>query len=47
MAHSREYFEVLHNQHWDLTSTVANVMTLIGAVGFSVLGARRELFFRA
>jgi exosortase/archaeosortase family protein len=46
MAHSREYFEVLHNQYWDLTSTVANIMTLIGVVGFSVLGARRELFSR-
>jgi exosortase/archaeosortase family protein len=47
MAHSREYFEVLHNQYWDLTSTIANVVTMIGAVGFSVLGARRELFSRA
>jgi exosortase/archaeosortase family protein len=47
MAHSHEYFEVLHNQYWDLTSTIANIMTMISATGFSVLGARRELFSRA
>jgi exosortase/archaeosortase family protein len=47
MAHSREYFEVLHNQYWDLTSTIANVLTVIVVVGISVLGARREIFSHA
>jgi len=47
MAHSRQYFEVLHNQYWDLTSTIANVLTVVVVVGFSVLGARREIFSHA
>jgi exosortase/archaeosortase family protein len=44
VAHSREYYELFHNQYWDVTSAVANVLTMAAAVGFSVLGARRELF---
>jgi exosortase/archaeosortase family protein len=47
VAHSREYYELFHNQYWDVTSAVANILTMAAAVGFSVLGARRELFSRA
>jgi exosortase/archaeosortase family protein len=47
VAHSREYYEVFHDQYWDLTSAIANVVTMAAASGFSVLGARRELFSRA
>jgi exosortase/archaeosortase family protein len=47
VAHSREYYELFHNQYWDVTSAVANIVTMTVAVGFSVLGARRELFSRA
>jgi exosortase/archaeosortase family protein len=47
VAHSPEYYEVFHNQYWDLTSTVVNILTMAAAIGFSVLGARRELFSRA
>jgi exosortase/archaeosortase family protein len=47
VAHSREYYEVFHDQYWDLTSTIANILTMAAAIGFSVLGARRELFSRA
>ena len=47
VAHSREYYEVFHNQYWDLTSTVANILTMAAAIGLSVLGARRELLSRA
>ena len=47
VAHSREYYELFHNQYWDLTSTIANILTMAAAVGFSVLGARRELFSHA
>jgi exosortase/archaeosortase family protein len=47
VAHSREYYEVFHNQYWDLTSMVANILTMAAAIGLSVLGARRELLSRA
>jgi exosortase/archaeosortase family protein len=47
VAHSREYYELFHNQYWDVTSAIANVLTMAAAVGLSVLGARRELFSRA
>jgi exosortase/archaeosortase family protein len=47
VAHSREYYELFHNQYWDVTSAIANLVTMVAAVGFSVLGARRELFSRA
>jgi exosortase/archaeosortase family protein len=47
VAHSREYYELFHNQYWDVTSAIANIVTMAAAVGFSVLGARRELFSRA
>jgi exosortase/archaeosortase family protein len=47
VAHSREYYNFFHDQHWDLTSTIANILTMAAAIGFSVLGARRELFSRA
>jgi hypothetical protein len=47
MAYSYGYYDVLHNQYWNLSSDIANIMTLGFVVGFSVLGARREIFSRA
>jgi exosortase/archaeosortase family protein len=47
VAQSHEYYEVFHNQYWDLTSMVANILTMAAAIGLSVLGARRELLSRA
>jgi exosortase/archaeosortase family protein len=47
VAHSREYYELFHDQYWDVTSAIANILTMAAAVGLSVLGARRELFSRA
>jgi exosortase/archaeosortase family protein len=47
VAYSREYYELFHNQYWDVTSAIANILTMAAAVGLSVLGARRELFSRA
>jgi exosortase/archaeosortase family protein len=46
VAQSREYYALFHDQYWDLTSAIANMLTMVAAVGFSVLGARRELFSR-
>jgi hypothetical protein len=44
MGVSRGHYEAIHNQWGDL---VVNSLMLILMVGFSVLGARRELFSRA
>lgn len=41
MGLSRDHYEAIHNQWGDL---VTNTIMLIFMVGFSVLGARRELF---
>jgi exosortase/archaeosortase family protein len=46
VAHSPEYYELFHNQYWNEISAIANILTMAVAVGFSVLGARRELFSR-
>jgi len=46
VAHNPEYYELFHNQYWNEISAIANILTMAAAVGFSVLGARRELFSR-
>jgi exosortase/archaeosortase family protein len=47
VAQSREYYQVFHNQYWNEISMAVNVLTMIFAILFSVLGVRRELFSRA
>jgi hypothetical protein len=44
-AVSQQHFEMIHNNYW--RETLLSTLYLCLIIGFSVIGARRELFARA